>query len=69
VVLRLVGFGVVIVVGFNPIEAHVGDIAIKIAHNGFVSRVRMWVKAHDGSNGRCTCAKLPQQFHFTSYFT
>jgi hypothetical protein len=50
-VLRLVGFGVVTVVGFNPIEAHVGDIAIKITHNGCVSKVRVWVKSHDGARG------------------
>jgi hypothetical protein len=31
-VLRLVGFGVVIVVGFNLAKAQVGDIAIKITH-------------------------------------
>jgi hypothetical protein len=35
-VLRLVGFGVVTMVGFNPAKAQVGDIAIKITHNGCV---------------------------------
>jgi hypothetical protein len=51
VVLRLIGFGVVIVVGFNPAETQVRDIAIKITHNGCVSRVRVWVRAHDGASG------------------
>jgi hypothetical protein len=45
VVLRLVGFGVVTVVGFNPTEVQVGNIAIKITHNGCVSRVKVWVKS------------------------
>jgi hypothetical protein len=58
VVLSLVGFGVVIVVGFNPTEAHVGDIAIKITHNGFVSKVRVWVKSHDGASGWYTSVEL-----------
>ncbi len=57
-VLRLVGFGVVIVVGFNPAKAQVGDIAIKITHNGCVSRVRVWVKSQDGTSGWYTSAKL-----------
>ncbi len=35
-VLRLVGFGVVIVVGFNLVETKVGDISIKITHIGCV---------------------------------
>jgi hypothetical protein len=65
----LVGFGVVTVVGFNPAEAQVGDIAIKITHNGCMSRVRMWVKSQDGASGWYTSAKLQQQFLFTSYFT
>jgi hypothetical protein len=50
VVLRLVGFVVVTVVGFNLGKAQAGDIAIKITHNGCVFRVKMWVKAHDGAS-------------------
>jgi hypothetical protein len=38
-------FGVVTVVGFNPAKAQVGDIAVKITHNGCVSRVKVWVKS------------------------
>jgi hypothetical protein len=44
IVLRLVGFGVLIMVGFNPTEAQVGDIVVKVTHNGCVLRVRVWVK-------------------------
>jgi hypothetical protein len=39
------------VIGFDLTKAQVGDIAIKITHNGCVSRVRLWVKAHDGTSG------------------
>jgi hypothetical protein len=67
VVLRLVGFGVLTVMGFNLGEAKVGDIAIKVTHNGCVSRVRMWVKSQDGASGWYKSAKLQYQFHFTSY--
>jgi hypothetical protein len=38
VVLRSIGFGVVTMVGFNLPKTQVGDIAIKITHNGCVSR-------------------------------
>jgi hypothetical protein len=37
-------------VGFNPTKAQVRDIVIKITHNGCVSRVKVWVKAHDGTS-------------------
>jgi hypothetical protein len=57
-VLRLVGFGVVNVVGFNPTKAQVGDIVIKITYNGCVSKVRVWVKSHDGVSGWYTSAEL-----------
>jgi hypothetical protein len=50
VVLRLVGFGVLTVVGFNLAEAQVGDIIVKITHNGCVSKVKVWVKSQDGTS-------------------
>ncbi len=56
-------------VGFNLVETHVGDIVIKITHNGCVSRVKVWVKSRDGASGCYTSAKLQQQFHFTLYLT
>ncbi len=37
-------------VGFDLVEAQVGDIAVKITHNGCVSRVKVWVKLKDGAN-------------------
>jgi hypothetical protein len=34
-ILRILGFGIVVIVGANPDEAQVGDVAVEIAHNGF----------------------------------
>jgi len=42
---------VLTMVGFNPTEAQVGNIAIKVTHNGCVSRVKVWVKLQDGTSG------------------
>jgi hypothetical protein len=35
VILHFLGFGVVTLVGIDPDEARVGDVAIEITHNGF----------------------------------
>jgi len=40
-VLKVVGFGVVTMIGFNSTKAKVGDIAVKITHNGFISRTQI----------------------------
>jgi hypothetical protein len=37
-VLRVLGFGVITIVGIDPEQAHIGDIAVEIAHNGFHTR-------------------------------
>jgi len=41
VVLRFLGFGVITIVGIDPNEARVGDIAIKIVHSGFYTRAEV----------------------------
>jgi hypothetical protein len=56
IVLRYVGFGVVTMVGFNPAKVAITDITIKISHNGFVSRNKVWLKITNGSNGWHTIA-------------
>jgi hypothetical protein len=38
VILRFLGFGVVRVVGIDPDEARVGEIAVEVAHSGFYTR-------------------------------
>jgi hypothetical protein len=57
----LVGFGVLIMVGFNHAKAQVGDIAVKVTHNGCVSRVIMWVKVQDGASSWYKSVELQQQ--------
>jgi hypothetical protein len=34
-ILRFLGFGVVRLIGIDPAQARVGDIAVEITHNGF----------------------------------
>ncbi len=41
VILRFLGCGVVRLVGIDPDEARVGDIAVEIAHNGFYTRAQV----------------------------
>ncbi|CAM6007904.1 unnamed protein product [Sphagnum balticum] len=43
-ILRVVGFGVITIVGIDPKQARIGDIAVEIAHNGFHTRAEVWVK-------------------------
>jgi len=51
VVLRLLGFGVVTLVGIDPEEARVGDIAVEVAHSGFYTRTEVWLKVRNGARG------------------
>jgi hypothetical protein len=48
VILRFLGFGVVRLVGIDPDTARVGDIAVEVAHSGFYTRARVWLKVTDG---------------------
>jgi hypothetical protein len=38
IILRFLGFGVVRLVGIDPDEAQIGDIAVEVAHSGFYTR-------------------------------
>jgi len=51
VVLRSLGFGVITIVGIDPDQARVGDIAIEITHSGFYTRAEVWVKVSNGTRG------------------
>jgi hypothetical protein len=44
VVLRLLGFGVVTLVGIDPDEARVRDITVEVAHNGFYMSAKVCLK-------------------------
>jgi len=58
VILRFLGFGVVRLVGIDPDEARVGDIAVEVAHSGFYTRVQVWVKVIDGARGWVSTSDL-----------
>jgi hypothetical protein len=51
VILHFQGFGVVTIVGIDPEAARVGDIAVAIAHNGFHTRTKVWVRVSNGPRG------------------
>jgi len=67
VILRLLGFGVVTLVGVDPDEARVGDIVVEIAHNGFYTRAKVWLKVKDGARGWVSISELQTQYYYTSY--
>ncbi len=67
VVLRFLGFGVVKLVGIDPNEARVGDIAVEVAHSGFYTRARVWLKVIDGARGWVSTSELQTNFYFASY--
>ncbi len=43
-ILRLLGFGVVRLVGIDLAEARVGDNAVEVAHSGFYTCAQVWLK-------------------------
>jgi hypothetical protein len=67
VILRFLGFGVVSIVGIDPDQARVGDIAIEVVHSGFYTRAEVWVKVVNGTRGWASTSHLQAQFYFTSY--
>jgi hypothetical protein len=67
VILRFLGFGVVRIIGIDPDEARVGDIAVEVAHSGFYTRIQVWLKVIDGARGWALTSELQTQFYFTSY--
>jgi hypothetical protein len=45
-------------VGFDATDIENGDIAIKISHNGFTSKVMIWLRINNGPNGWHMVAQL-----------
>ncbi len=66
-ILRFLGFGVVRLVGIDPGQARVGDIAVEVAHSGFYTRAQVWLKVADGARGWASTLELQTNFYFTSY--
>ncbi len=67
-VLRSLGFGVITIVGIDPNQARVGDIAIEITHSGFYTRAEVWVKVSNGTSGWVSLSQFQMQYHYTTYF-
>jgi hypothetical protein len=67
VVLRSLGFGGVTIVGIDPDQARVGDIAIEVVHSGFFTRAEVWVKVNNGIRGWVSISQLQAQYHYTTY--
>jgi hypothetical protein len=51
IVLGFLGFGVITLVGIDPEEARIGDVAVEIAHSGFHTRAEVWLKVRNGTEG------------------
>jgi len=67
VILRFLGFGVVRLIGVNPDQARVGDIAVEVVHSGFYTSAQVWLRIADGARGWAWTAELHDNFYFTSY--
>jgi len=67
VILRALGFGVVRLVGIDPDQARIGDIAVEVTHSGYFTRARVWLKVVDGNRGWTLTSELQSSFYFTSY--
>jgi hypothetical protein len=67
VVLRFLGFGAITLVGIDPEEAQIGDIAVEIAHSGFHKRAKVWLRVRTGTEGWMSISQLQTQYYYTSY--
>jgi hypothetical protein len=53
--------------GIDPDAARVGDITIEIAHSGFYTRARVWLKVTNGARAWAYTSELQENFFYTSY--
>jgi len=67
VILHFLGFGVVTLIGVDPDEARVGDIAVEVAHSGFYTCAEVWLKVRDGARGWASTSELQTQYYYTSH--
>jgi hypothetical protein len=58
VILRFLGFGVVRLVGIDPDETRVGDIAVEVVHSGLYTHAQVWLKVIDGARGWASTSDL-----------
>jgi hypothetical protein len=67
VILRSLGFGVLAIIGIDPDQARLGDIAIEVAHSGFYTRAELWVKVSNGTRGWMSVSRFQTQYYYTTY--
>jgi hypothetical protein len=67
VVLRFLGFGAITLIGIDPEEARVRNIAVEVAHSGFHTRGEVWLKVRNGARGWVSISQLQTQYYYTSY--
>jgi hypothetical protein len=67
VILHFLGFGVMRLVGIDPQEARIRDIAIEVTHSGFYTHAQIWLKVIDGVRGWVSTSELQAQFYHTTY--
>jgi hypothetical protein len=65
--VRFLGFGVVCLVGIDPDAARIGNIAVEVAHSGFYTRARVWLKVINGARAWVYTSELHVHFFYTSY--
>jgi hypothetical protein len=67
VIMHFVGFGTVMLVGIDPEVARVGDIVVEIAHSGFHTRAKVWLRVRNGADGWASISQLHTQYYYASY--
>ncbi len=67
VILHFLGFGVITIIGIDPEEACIGDIAVEITHSGFYTCAKVWVKVSNGARGWVSTSQLHAQYYYTTY--
>jgi hypothetical protein len=51
-VIRIIGFTLVIILGFDPSITKVGDLAVGVEQLGFFLKAALWIKTELRTNGR-----------------
>ncbi len=65
--LHFLGFGVITLVGIDPEEARIEDVAVEIAHSGFHTCAEVWLKVKNETKGWVSVSQLQTQYYYTSY--
>jgi hypothetical protein len=63
-VIRIIGFTLVIIIKFDPSIVEVGDLIIGVAQSRFFMKVALWIKTILGIDGRQWSLVQTQQTRF-----